>query len=398
MFFGQIATVEQRVQKSAVSIMNHEKWRDLGSVIMVGDRRVCNDTPTGYTNGRDVVFGRAFVEGLNDAQLRFLDIHEQMHKAKRHLITWSHLWEADANLANQAMDFNINLEMMDYDAGEGFIAFPTEGLCYDEKYRSWDVARIFHDLKKEAKDNPGPGRGQGGKPLDEHGFGEVKEMTADEKHAIEREIDEAVRQGNLVGGKLGSGGKRIFGELLDTQVNWREVMQEFLQTTCDGSDLSTWKRPNRRYIASGYYMPSTYSETIGPILNGNDMSGSIGEREIAVIQAELVSITKLLTPTQLHVTYWDTKVCGHEIYEPEDYDDIASKTKPVGGGGTDVTCIPEYMKEHDIKAQCAVIITDGHLYGGWGEWDCPVLWVIIDNPNAQPTHGIAVHVKSHDLR
>ena len=40
MFFGQIATAEQRVQKSAVSIMNHEKWRDLGSVIMVGDRRV----------------------------------------------------------------------------------------------------------------------------------------------------------------------------------------------------------------------------------------------------------------------------------------------------------------------------------------------------------------------
>jgi hypothetical protein len=55
-------TEEQRVQKSAVAIMAHKKWADTGGVLMLGERRVCDTTPTAYTNGKDVVFGReAFV-------------------------------------------------------------------------------------------------------------------------------------------------------------------------------------------------------------------------------------------------------------------------------------------------------------------------------------------------
>ena len=74
--------------------------------------------------------------------------------------------------------------------------------------------------------------------------------------------------------------------------------------------------------------------------------------------------------------------------------DVASKTKPVGGGGTDVRCVPEYLKQHKIKPQASIVFTDGHLYGGWGEWDHPVLWVIVDNPNATPDHGAVLHVDS----
>jgi hypothetical protein len=51
-------TEEQRVQKSAVAIMAHKKWADTGGVLMLGERRVCDTTPTAYTNGKDVVFGR----------------------------------------------------------------------------------------------------------------------------------------------------------------------------------------------------------------------------------------------------------------------------------------------------------------------------------------------------
>jgi predicted metal-dependent peptidase len=76
---------------------------------------------------------------------------------------------------------------------------------------------------------------------------------------------------------------------------------------------------------------------------------------------------------------------------------MANNTKPVGGGGTDVTCVPEYIKDNNITPQCAIVVTDGHLYGGWGAWTCPVLWVILDNAGAVPTHGIALHVNSRDL-
>ena len=60
----------------------------------------------------------------------------------------------------------------------------------------------------------------------------------------------------MTAGKLGSNGNRNLDELMQPQVDWREVLREFVQTTCTGSDYSTWKRPNRRYIGADIYMPS----------------------------------------------------------------------------------------------------------------------------------------------
>jgi hypothetical protein len=55
------------------------------------------------------------------------------------------------------------------------------------------------------------------------------------------------------------------------------------------------------------------------------------------------------------------------------------------------------MKEHDIKPQAAVILTDGYVFGDWGTWDCPTLWCIIDNKHARPTVGKTVHIKEQNL-
>jgi hypothetical protein len=144
-------TEEQRVQKSAVAIMAHKKWADTGGVLMLGERRVCDTTPTAYTNGKDVVFGREAVAKWSDPELRFVDLHEQQHKFRRHLITWLHLQKLDAHIANVAMDMVINLDITERDAGEGFVKMP-EGGCYDEKYKGWDTAKVFYDLYDSNED------------------------------------------------------------------------------------------------------------------------------------------------------------------------------------------------------------------------------------------------------
>jgi predicted metal-dependent peptidase len=396
MFQLSALTEEQRIQKSAITIMAHPKWATTGGVLMVGERRICDETPTAYTNGKDVVFGRAFVSKLSDAELRFLDLHEQMHKAKRHLITWQHLQRINAHCANVAMDHNINLEITEHDGGEGFVIMP-EGGCYDPKYKGWDTAKIFWDIYNP--NDPDNEKGNGGKDtgFDEHDWEGAQEMTAEEIAELERDIDEAVRQGHLLGGKLGSGGDRLFGELLEPQVNWVEVMRDFVTSTCAGSDIPTFKKPNRRYMAAGYYMPSSYAERVGPIVNANDMSGSIGNREISIIQSEMAAIASTLRPTELHVMYWDTEVVGHEVYAPHEYDDITKRTKPVGGGGTMVECVPKFINENKIEPQCAIVVTDGYLGGDWGEWSCPVLWVVINNKRAVPSVGKVVHVTTEQL-
>jgi hypothetical protein len=75
--------------------------------------------------------------------------------------------------------------------------------------------------------------------FDEHDWEGAQELTDDEKRELARDIDEAIRQGAMVAGKVGDGSERDrFGELLEPQINWREVLREFIQNTCAGSDYS----------------------------------------------------------------------------------------------------------------------------------------------------------------
>lgn len=393
-------SVEQRLHKNTVSIMSKERYLALNGVLMIGTKRIEHDAskcPTAFTNGRDEVYGNDFVVGLNDPEFRFLILHECYHKLYRHLTTWRHLWEIDKDLANQAADFVINVKIVDENV-DGFATMTgaLEGGCYDDKYRGWDTARVFWDLKKNQ--SAGEGKGEGGEgAFDEHDWEGASSMDAAEARDLAQQIDEALRQGVLMAGKVGNGADRSLTDMMDTKIDWREVMRDFVTTTCAGSDYGTWRRPNRRFIGAGVYLPSGVSEQVGEIVEAFDMSGSIGDREQSIMRGAVGEIAEQVKPSAVRVLYWDTAVTGEEIYRDHEIADMANTTKPVGGGGTDVECVPAYIAENAITAQCAIVVTDGHLYGGWGQWTCPVLWVILDNESAVPTHGIALHVNSRDL-
>ena len=396
---GKQLTPEQRVSKAVVDIMANPKYTALAGVLMIGERRVETDPakcPTAYTNGKNEVYGADFIADLNDKQLRFLVLHEVYHKLYRHLTTWQHLYKQDAQLANMACDYVINVKIADDNAQDKFATMDGKLKCgcFDEKYRGWDSAQVFNDLKQQGDNAQGDGQGQG---FDEHGWDDAEGMTADEQRDLARDIDEAIRQGALVAGKTGSGGDRDLAELLAPQVDWREVLREFVQTTCAGSDYSTYRRPNRRYLSSGMYMPSGISESVGELLVAVDTSGSIGQRELSVFLSEIKEICDTVHPDAIRLLYWDTEVCADERYVGAECEDLAKSTKPAGGGGTDVRCVTDYITKEEIKAQACIVLTDGYLYGGWGQWNMPVLWTIMDNKNAKPDCGTTVHVKGRDM-
>ena len=405
---GKQLTAEQRLNKATVDIMANPKYVALAGILMIGDRGVKDDIPTACTNGRDEWYGREFVEKLNDAELRFLILHESYHKLYRHLITWKHLHDDNPELSNIACDYVINVKLVD-DNADGFATMTGELSkgCFDAKYRNWDTAQVFHDLKK----NPPPtggGQGNGGAGagevvsgtltgFDEHDWDGAKEMTPEEKRELAKDIDENIRQGATMAGKLGSGGDRDLAELLEPQINWREVLRDFITETCAGKDYSTWNRPNRRYIGMDIYMPSGVSEKVEELVLAIDTSGSIGQQELSVFLSEVGSICDTVTPSCVRILYWDTEVCREEKYEMHELDNITKSTKPSGGGGTMIECVPKYMATHGIKPQAAIILTDGYLGGSWGSWVCPTLWCILDNKSAKPNVGKTVHVKSRDM-
>lgn len=393
---GKKLTAEQRLSKAVVAIMNNPKYVALAGILMLGERVVDDAVPTACTNGRDEKYGRMFVDSITDAELRFTVLHECYHKLYRHLITWRHLYDIDPMRANIACDYVINIKITD-DNTDGFAVMP-KGCCYDVKYRGWDSAAVFNDLpENNSSDGEGGELGDDTETgFDEHDWEGAEELTPDEVRELERDIDEAVRQGALAAGKLGTGVDRDLADLLEPQVDWREVLREFIQTTCAGNDYSTWQRPNRRYVSSGYYMPSGISEQVGELVVAVDTSGSVGQRELSAFLTEIKSICDTVHPECIRLLYWDTKVRQDEKYDMADLDDLIKTTKPKGGGGTDVGCVGEYLTAKGIKPQAAIVLTDGYV-GHWGKWACPVLWCILDNRSATPDVGKHVHIKSRDI-
>jgi len=399
---------DQRLQKAVVAIMNHARYRHLSGLLMVGERTVADKVggranPTACTNGRDEFYNPQFIAQLNDAELRFLILHECYHKLYRHLTTWQWMWKKNAKAANAACDYVINIKLVDENDKDRF-ATMTGALtcgCLDAKYRDWDSARVFHDLlKDQPPEGGGGGDGDGtGQGFDEHDWEGAQEMTEEEAKELAREIDTAIRQGAILAGKTGTGGDRSFDELLQPQVDWRTALRDFISATCKGSDFSTWSRPSRRYIGAGYYMPSGITEQVEDLVIAPDMSGStFAPGVLPAFMSEVKAICEMVRPRRVHILYWDTNICRAEVYTEHELEGMISTTKPAGGGGTVIDCVPDYLREHNIKPQAAVVLTDGYLGGVWGTWACPVMWCVIDNKSSAPPFGTVVHINTGDFR
>jgi len=392
---------ERRVQKSKVSLMRDPKFALLSGILMVGKTRVDDNVPTAKTNGRDDTFGRKFVKMLKDSELNFVVAHEASHKMFRHLTTWRKLYDEDHRLANIACDHVINIMLRDLDPTERTIAMPRypDGPMkgelmgmYDERFRGMNAKQVFDILKEEDE-------GGGGDGFDDHDWGDANDMSQEEKQQLAKEIDQAIRQGQIahqkVAGKGAGGMDRAIQELLEPKVNWREVLREYVKTMCRAKDTSSWRRVNRRFLSMGTYMPSLIGERVGRLVIAIDTSGSIGDKELAEFLSEVKGIAEEVNPSAVDLIYWDSDVAGHEEYDETTVPNIVSATRPKGGGGTSPSCVSEYLKEKKIEPECVILLTDGYVGDDWGtEWVAPTLWCIVNGPDGiVAPNGKTIHIK-----
>jgi predicted metal-dependent peptidase len=393
-------TVEQLIQKDHVALMKDPKYCLYSGIIMIGKTEVKDDVPTACTDGRNTYYGRDFMAKLASNKRKGVILHENLHKAFRHTTVWKHLYKENATLANMACDFVINLMIMD-GVNESFVSLPENALL-DPKYKGMDAGTVYRLLKEEAKGGTinvktvGDQEGKDvpvievGNGLDEHDWEGAEGMSTEEKEALAKDIDQALRQGAILAGKMSANVPREISDVLQAKVDWRDALREFVTSFCMDKDESTWRRPSRRWIGQDVYMPSMIGESVGRIVIGIDMSGSIGQEEVGQFLGEVQNICERVKPEGIDLLYWDTRVCQHEKYEQDQLDNLLSSTKPRGGGGTDPQCIVDYMNDKKIKAECAVILTDGYVCS-WGEgWSCPTLWGI--TTNVVSDIGKTVHV------
>ena len=419
---------ERRLKKIMIGLMRQPEFALFSGVMMCGTTTIRDDIASAATDGYNIFFGRQFMRKLDDKMLAFVIMHETMHKAFRHLSVYRKLFDIDPSLTNCAADYVINLYLVQMDPQGKWLTFPVidgkrAGLL-DQKYAGLNTKQVWDMLREEEKQKPkggksedgddegdsgqaqGPGgagdnqvQGNGG--FDEHLWGEAKTFSKEDEVTQAKEIDRALRQGQAAAAKLaGQGSNNLnkeLGELLEPQVDWKEVLREFVQSTCANKDTSSWRKINRRLIGQGLYMPSLIGESVRHIVVGPDASGStfFTPTTIPTFLSEVKAALDAVSPELVHLIYWDTKVTGVEEYDASNRDSLATSTKITGGGGTDPRCVENYLKEEKIKPECIIMLTDGFV-PNWGtDWDgVPILWVIAGHHDRhlQASTGITIHI------
>ena len=223
------------------------------------------------SDGLNKVYGRAFVDSLPMDELVGVIIHEASHILFSHAYLWLHLWKQDAQRANRAADYVINL-MIDelaqrINVGKAIISLPDCALL-DKKYQGMDTQEVFNALAKD--DNTPPEDGQ--QSFDEHDF---KELTPEEVEQVTTEIEEAIREGKLHAGRMGGSKNATIDKLLEPEVRWEDVMRQFAYEYARGEGRNDWARPNRRHLQFDAIMPSRRTDRIRAMVVVNDTSGSV---------------------------------------------------------------------------------------------------------------------------
>lgn len=379
---------------------------------------------TAWTDGIHLGFNPTWFSSLTPAQRIGLLAHEVMHCAG------GHMWRRDGRDPkdwNIAADYAINIELVEC----GF-ELPPDGYI-DKAYKGKSAEWIYSRVREEKKSQPKPqqgqsGQGQGqqgqqgqarqggsqaaqapapgqkgqkgqsgqpsgqqddaakgqpasGQPTSGHGSQpavdpslDVRDAPADaaEQGATEADWQQAVQEAAVSAharGKLPANLQRLVKNVTKPKVDWKATLHRFVQQAAR-TDYS-WRRPNTRFMSMGLYIPSLYSEEVGPIAVTIDTSGSVDGVMLDQFVSELKGIVAEVKPARVYVLYADARVKRMDTFERDDEIVI----KPAGGGGTDFRpAIDACEKMDDMPPVCMVYITD--LYGTFptSAPNLPILW------------------------
>jgi len=373
------------------------------------------------TDGSRIVYNPAFVDQLKPAELEGTFAHEVLHCALGHQCRRG---ERDPRLWNEAADLAINPILI----SNGF-TLPA-GALIDPAFTNMSAEEIYARLlrkrteggaasrqasrqaPKQTNDGGGAaagpqqtcgtppsnakcdsssqsapgqdgqttGEAAGSQPSGSGGFGEVVDATDEqgqtaspaEKRRQEHEwgiaAEQALRSAKACGHDS-AGIERPLTQSRQSQQDWRAILYDFVAATTP-SDYR-WTPPNRRYIASGLYLPSVERWGLGEIVVAVDTSGSIGKRELEQFAGEISAISEETQPEAIHVVYCDTAVQSTQEFRASE----PVRLEPKGGGGTDFRPPFEWVAENDVAPVCLIYLTDLCCDSFPETPEYPVLWV-----------------------
>ena len=345
---------------------------------------------TAYTTGDRICFSPNFMDELSDSELEFVLMHEIMHVALKHCYRGLNY---NQNLFNIACDIVVNSNILKSKGmDERAITLSKWGVSMhqikgEEGYK-YTAEEVYELLKRNAKNIEFDSFDNHTKWQDSNK--EAEEEIDSKILAIAKSNERAKENGKLYS-DLPLGIERMVKELTDSQVNWRELLHEFIQE--DINDYS-FMPPDKRFDGP-FFMPdyNVKDESVSGILFMVDTSGSISEEELSMIYSEIKgAIEEFNGRFNGYIGFFDAKV-----YDVISFDGVLDLKKliPKGGGGTSFKEVFNYVKNHIEDYKYLIILTDGYSEYPKEELDIPLLWILTEE-DTNPPYGIISRIKNNN--
>jgi len=354
--------------------------------------------PTLATDGRNFYYNRNFVAALSDEEVVFGFGHEVLHCVYDHM-NKDMIGNRDRRLCNIAQDYVINADLIDAGVGE---QIKLVQICHDWKYRGMHWMEVYDELFREAEeegrvidvgtlDMHMDGMDQtGGEGKDAPGEGDNDgsegpiQYSEDEMETIKNEMQNAVVNAAKVAGasNLPAGVKRMLKDLLNPQLDWRELLAMQIQSVIK-SDY-TFGVPSRKGMDAGIWLPGMDRETTIDVAIGLDMSGSILDDMARDFLSEVKGVMDQYTDFKIHLFCFDTEVHNPQTFTQNTMEEFM-EYELAGGGGTEFDCCFNYLKDEGIVPKKFIMFTDGYPWGSWGDESyCDTLFIVHGGGYGEP--------------
>ena len=318
-----------------------------------------------------------FVDGLTPEELMFVVAHETMHLALEHL---KRKGSRDQEMWNVATDEAIN-NLLKHEmrvlrnalCSHQFEEKSSEEI-YDELLKDQTIQKVYggnmpSSFDAHFYDDSGGGKnGKNQKPSSPF------YSPGQEKINAPKMIKDAASFAKSQG-KMPAGMERLFKDLLEPKMNWKELLQKYIMAVLPQD--WTYTKPSKRSAASGFYMPSIVKETVD-IIVGVDSSGSISDHEYNQFLSEIFAMTRAVNNLRATVLICDAAIS--QVVEIDNSFDPSMDIEGRGYGGT--SCIPVFQWIHEEKSEnvkLLVYLTDGYIdepFYEIYESGYPVLWIV----------------------
>jgi predicted metal-dependent peptidase len=374
-------TIEERLVKSRVKLLRESPF--FGTLLLNTKHRVTDEVSTAATDGQTLLLNKAFMEEQTQPHFQSILLHEVLHMALEHIERMKDVFMSDPQTANIAADIVVNGIIRD-----NGMSLPTEAI-YDNDLKHLSVREIYNILRQKQREDPNYLKekyGEAGESVNEclkPGPGKSPETQKSSGRGTNWKdiLNKAATIARAKSfGLHGAGLKRIFNDLLEPTINWRDALYKYI--TASRTDFEGY---DRRFIHSGQYLDDLGGGKIKVVVF-MDTSGSVDEQLLGEFISELRFAINALPQISGEMWYFDT-----DLYPQGDVAEIFDTPKLQGGGGTSfvepMKKLTEMAEEDSTTQTLGIIFTDGYArLNDFEEPPCSVLWCI--SPGGVPNDSL----------